>query len=273
MVATIQPTKSKVNRVRITVGGNRLDLPGATTTYCASLTTTKCFLNSTISTPGASFMTLNIKDFYYGTAMARYKYTKTALACIPDKIIDQYNLRALSSDGWVYLEILKGMPGLKQAGRIANYRLKAHLAHFGFAPVPRTPALWKNTTNPIIFSLVVDDFGVKYIGKENDDHLIQSLQKLYTISIDWNGPLFCGLTIDWDYAARTCNISMPKYLQTALHKFQHPAPKRPQHAPHSRSKPNYGAHVQYAPDENSSPLLPAKTINLVQKIVGTLLYY
>ena len=66
---------------------------------------------------------------------------------------------------------------------------------------------------------------------------------------------------------------MPKYLKTALHKFQHPAPKRPQHAPHSWSKPNYGAHVQYAPDDNSSPLLPAKTINLVQQIVGPLLYY
>ena len=99
MVATIQPTKSKVNRVRITVGGNRLDLPGATTTYCASLTTTKCFLNSTISTPGASFMTLNIKDFYYGTAMARYKYMKLALSCIPDEKIDQYNLCAFSSNG------------------------------------------------------------------------------------------------------------------------------------------------------------------------------
>ena len=46
-------------------------------------------------------MTLDIKDFYYGTAMARYKYMKLALACIPDKIIDQYNLRTLSSDGWV----------------------------------------------------------------------------------------------------------------------------------------------------------------------------
>ena len=38
-------------------------------------------------------------------------------------------------------------------------------------------------------------------------------------------------------------------------------------------KPTYGLHVQYEPDDDSSPLLPAKTINLVQKIVGTLLYY
>ena len=90
---------------------------------------------------------------------------KLALACIPDEIIEQYSLCTLSSDGWVYLEIRKGMPGLKQSGRIANDRLKDHLAHFGFAPVPRTPALWKHDTKTILFSLVVDDFGVKYIGK------------------------------------------------------------------------------------------------------------
>ena len=165
------------------------------------------------------------------------------------------------------------MPGLKQSVRIANKRLKAHLVHFGFSPVPRTPALWKHTTKPIIFSLVVDDFGLKYISKENSNHLIQALQKLYTISIKWTGYLFYSLTIYWDYAARTCDISMPKYLQTALQKFQHLAPQIPQHAPHSWSKPNYGAHVQYAPDENSSPLLPGKKINLVQQILGTLIYY
>ena len=41
MVATIRPTKVEVNRVRVTVGGDRLNLPGATTTHCTSLTTTK----------------------------------------------------------------------------------------------------------------------------------------------------------------------------------------------------------------------------------------
>ena len=129
-------------------------------------------------------MTLYIKDFYYGTAMACYEYMELALACIPDKSIDQYSLHTLISNGWVYLDIRKGMPGLKQAVHIANDRLKAHLAHFGFAPVPRTPALWKYTTNPIIFSLIVDNFGFKQIVKENANHLIQALQKLYTISID-----------------------------------------------------------------------------------------
>ena len=95
--------------------------------------------------------------------MARYEYMKLALACISEEIIEQYSLHTLSSDGWVYLEIRKGMPSLKQAGRIANDRLKSHLSKFYFPPVPRTLALWKHDTKPIFFSLVVDDFGVKYI--------------------------------------------------------------------------------------------------------------
>ena len=103
---------------------------------------------------------------------------KLALVYIPDEIIDQYSLCTLSSDGRVYLETRKYMPSFKQAGRIANDRIKAHLAHFGFVPVPRTPVLWKHATKPIIFSLVVDKFGVKYIGKENAEHLIQALQKI-----------------------------------------------------------------------------------------------
>ena len=37
--------------------------------------------------------------------MARYEYMKLALACIPDEIIEQYILRTLSSNSWVYLEI------------------------------------------------------------------------------------------------------------------------------------------------------------------------
>ena len=62
MVATIHPHKPEVNQVRVTVSGNILNYLGATTTNCDSLTTTKCLLESTISTPDARFMTLDIKD-------------------------------------------------------------------------------------------------------------------------------------------------------------------------------------------------------------------
>ena len=37
-------------------------------------------------------------------------------------------------------------------------------------------------THPICFTLCDDNFGVKYIGKENSQHLMEVLEKHYTIS-------------------------------------------------------------------------------------------
>ena len=87
------------------------------------------------------------------------------------------------------------MPGLKQAGRIANDCLISHLAKFGYAPIPCTTSSWNKSTLDISFALVVNDFGIKYVGKQSADHLIQNLQKLYTISIDWSANLFFVLTL------------------------------------------------------------------------------
>ena len=69
-----------------------------------------------------------------------------------------------------------------------------------------------HATKDIFFSLVVDDFGVKYVGKDTADHLTQALKKLYTISIDWTGSLYCGLAVNWDYDKSIFNISMPTYI-------------------------------------------------------------
>ena len=86
--------------------------------------------------------------------MRRYEYMKISLAIFPDEIIAQYNLLQLASNGWLYLDIRKGMPGLKQSGRIANNRLKIHLSKFGYSPVARTSSLWKHATKDICFSLL-----------------------------------------------------------------------------------------------------------------------
>ena len=110
---------------------------------------------------------------------------KLALDILLPKIVDQYNFSGLACPSvWVYLEIIKDMPGIKKDGRIANDRLAAYLANFGYAPVSCTPSLWKHYTLDISFALVVDNFGIKYVGKQSADHLIQALLKLYTISID-----------------------------------------------------------------------------------------
>jgi hypothetical protein len=125
---------------------------------------------------------------------------KLHISKIPDEIIAEYDLTSIATtNGWIYMEIRKGMPGLKQAGHITNDRLTKHLAKFGYSPVPITPSLWTHVTSPIAFSLVLDNFGVKYVGKEHARHLLRALCKLYTITEDWEGTLFSGLTIHWNY--------------------------------------------------------------------------
>ena len=60
------------------------------------------------------------------------------------------------------MEIQKGMYGLPQAGKFANDKLKQHLAKFGYNPAPIPLGLWWHQTRLLQFSLVADDFGVKY---------------------------------------------------------------------------------------------------------------
>ena len=64
LVATLWTQKEEENRVRVTVGGDKLDYPGVTSTDTASISTLKFLLNSVISTPLARFLTLDIKNYY-----------------------------------------------------------------------------------------------------------------------------------------------------------------------------------------------------------------
>ena len=56
------------------------------------------------------------------------------------------------------------MYGLPKAGILANKLLKKRLAKYGYFEMPHTPGLWKHVSRPIAFTLVVDDFGIKYEG-------------------------------------------------------------------------------------------------------------
>ena len=103
----------------------------------------------------------------------------------------------------MHARIDKGMHGLKEASALACNELRQHLEQYGYHPTRHTPGLWKHITNKIIFTLVVDDFGVKYITKESAIHLINSLQDKYEeLDINWNGNKCCGITLDWDYTKK-----------------------------------------------------------------------
>jgi hypothetical protein len=135
------------------------------------------------------------------------------------------------------------------------------LQPFGYHPARHTPGLWLHTTKPTAFSLVVDDFVVKYVADADAHNLRNALLRNYEITTDWGGTVYSGITLKWYYEKLTCDIYMPGYVNNVLNKFQHDSPKTPQHTPqHTPSKyvtPVYGAKKQYT-TRDETPLLYAK---------------
>ena len=196
------------------------------------------------------------------------------ITSIPHEIITHYKLHDIVHNGKVYMEIHRGMYGLPQAGILARKQLIRFLEHYGYARVCHTPGLWSHTLHPISFCLVVDDFSVKYIGKEHADNLIQCLRNHYQeVDIDWTGNWFCGVHLDWDYTQRTCSLSMPGYVTNALHKFQHPPPKNAQDSPYPATEKQYGVKVQLTDPIDTTARLHPHEIKHLQQIIGTFLFY
>eukprot|EP00957_Ditylum_brightwellii_P201549 15326185-Ditylum_brightwellii.AAC.2 len=69
-------------------------------------------------------------------------------------------------------------------------------------------------------------------------------QSYYTVAEDWSRTRYCGITIEWEYNNKRVFLSMPGYIPDALHKYQHPTPKRAQQGLDQCKKPHYGAPIQ-----------------------------
>jgi hypothetical protein len=153
------------------------------------------------------------------------------------------------------------MASPKQESSCRNY-YKICLLAAGCSQSKLTPGYWKHGWHPISFTLVMDDFNIKYIGKEHPMHLIKTLKEYYKVEEDWEGKRYLEIAMDWDYKNREVHMSMPDYVKCALAQFRHPIPTTPQHQPHQHAIPTYRATVQYAkPDNTLKCLSPAKKIS------------
>jgi len=145
------------------VGGNLIDYPWEVATPTSNLTTAKLLFNSVISTPGAVFVVMDVKNFYLNTPMKQPEFMQLQINLIPEEIVEKYNLKEKVDDkGWVYVRIELGMYGLPQAGRLANKLLEKRLNLKGYYHCQYTPGLWHHVWCPITFSLMVDNFVAKY---------------------------------------------------------------------------------------------------------------
>ena len=139
----------------------------------------------------------------------------------------------------------KAVYGLLKAGILANKKLCCQLEPHGNLEHKNAPGLWYHKMRPVSFTLVIDDFGVKYVGKEHVHHLILCLkQSKYKLTKDWTGSLYCGISLNWNYDAGYVDISMPGYIKKKLHKYGHVFPNRTQTCLYSPEPKSYGAKLK-----------------------------
>jgi hypothetical protein len=83
-----RPQKTEVNCTRLTLGGNLINYPGDISTRTAELEAIKILFNSVISTKGAEFISIDIKNFYLNTPLERPEYyVRIPLNLIPTEIV------------------------------------------------------------------------------------------------------------------------------------------------------------------------------------------
>jgi hypothetical protein len=149
-VCNVRNEKSEKNITRFAVGGDSINYPGEVATITAKMLVAKLLFNSVISTKGARFIIMNISNFYLMTPLSRPEYIRVKLSDIPDKIIDEYNLKdKVTKDRSVYIVENRGMYGLPQSGFLANQLLKTRLNKHGYSQRKFVPGMWSHKWQPV----------------------------------------------------------------------------------------------------------------------------
>ena len=164
VVCEVRPGKDDPIQTRITVNGNDIYYAGDVATPNGSLELFKLIINSVLSRPGAKFACFDVKNFYLDTPLEESEYVWINTTDIPQEVLDEYTLLKFQHNEWIYFEIIRGCYGLKQSGKFANDLLRTRLEKSNYYEAATTPGLWKQKWRPIQFVLIVDDFGVEYVG-------------------------------------------------------------------------------------------------------------
>ena len=106
--------------------------------------------------------------------------------------------------------------GAPQSGKIAHENLVAHLKKHGYVRAGHTEGLFTHITRNISFTLVVDDFGIKYIDEADVHHLIRIMKEKYSFKVDFDAKQYIGIHLEWNYQERELICSMKGYIKQAL---------------------------------------------------------
>ena len=265
-------------RIRGTIGGDRINYPGDVSSATADIFSVKALLHAVVSdryTKGTDtrFATLDIKDFYLGTPLKRKEYVSIPLKYIPAGIVSKYNLETFISSDSILFEVSKCMYGLPQAGLLSHNHLIGHLALHGYIQDSNVPCLFTHITQDLQFTLVVDDFGVKYSNVADVYELVRILEMEWPIKLDLTGVKYLGYRLTWEYDVNRVTLDMPEYLPKVLARFASGTVLRGADSPALYIPPSKGTPNMGPTPIDTSPEVSAADKQFVMEVNGSMLYY
>ena len=74
-----------------------------------------------------------------------------------------------------------------------------------------TPGLWFHKKRRISFTLVVDDFQIKYIDKKDVKRLLAAVKERYSVKVDWTMSKYVEMNLEYNYNKEQVILSMKRY--------------------------------------------------------------
>jgi hypothetical protein len=151
-----------------------------------------------------------------------------------------------------------------------------HLSTHGYIQCANTPSLFRHVTRDIIFSLVIDDFGVHYTDQADAEHLIKTLESnAYKLKVRSLGEAYLGMSVTFNRVLETvcclCLVMLPKCYNDFDLSTYSLATTRLEHLKdisHHPTRPR----IQVTFIDKTEKLNPT-LITELQAIIGMLLYY
>ena len=93
------------------------------------------------------------------------------------------------------------------------------------------------------------------------------------MSEDWEGKLYCGIALQWNYDRRILKIAMPGSISQQLTKYKHNPLENPVNSFFIPKPRTYGKDSQKTdPPDTIKPTTELET-KFIQQVVGIFLYY
>ena len=213
-------------RVRGTLGGDRSNYEGITSTHTAEYPFIKTLFSAVLHDvkyvdPNTRFVNIDMTDFYLKSPMEEPAYIAVPFKDIPESIINQYNLKQTATNDKAYFKVMMTMYGHPVSGYLSNKHLFKTIEPEGYYEDAKVPCMLKHKTRPTIGVIVVDDIGLKVRSKDDVTHLVNAIEKVWKVKIKWQGNRYVGMDLNWDYNPEdpTLEISCDQIIPDALKRF------------------------------------------------------